>query len=220
MFSIWIFEWFLRLSRCLWTVRVVRRPDEKAGPFLYAHWHGDELLLVPTFADEGYAVMSSRSKDGEKMAGLLQRLGYQVVRGSSSRGGAGGLKGLLDAVRSGQSACFAVDGPRGPVHQVKPGIVSLAQWTGLPVYPIGVFATRKWFIPRAWNQGYYPKPFSRAVIWFGNPLRFPAEASEKEKAAFRERLRESLLDARKAAEEYAHLKRRFTLLEQRQSPIG
>jgi lysophospholipid acyltransferase (LPLAT)-like uncharacterized protein len=164
-------EAVLRLSRSLWRVQVLNQPAEASGPHLYAHWHGDELLLVPVFAGRGYAVMASRSRDGEGMANLLRRLGYWVVRGSSSRGGAAGLKGLVDAVRhQGRSAAIAVDGPRGPVFQVKPGILFLAQSTGLPIIPAVGVASRAWKIPGAWNHGFYPKPLVSCVVLFGSPF--------------------------------------------------
>lgn len=179
-------ECLIRASRALWRVKCVNQPNDATGPHLYAHWHGDELLLVPVFAHRGYAVMASRSKDGEGMARLLARLGYFVVRGSSSRGGAGGLKGLVDAVRmERRSAAIAVDGPRGPVFEVKPGILFLAQSTGLPILPAAAVAQHYWKIPGAWNQGFYPKPFSRCRVLFGEPFHVPAECSDAERETLR-----------------------------------
>lgn len=187
------FEAVLRIARRLWRVVVVNQPDDASNPHVYAHWHGDELLLVPVFAGRRYAVMSSRSRDGEWMARLLRRLGYYVVRGSSSRGGAGGLKGLVDAVRQeGLSASLAVDGPRGPVHQVKPGIVALAQATGLSIVPAAGAASRSWSIPGAWNQGFFPKPFSRCVVLFGEAIPVPSECDENERERIRRHVEERL----------------------------
>ncbi len=175
-------EVWIRLSRALWRVTCHNQPADAVGPHLYAHWHGDELLLVPVFSGRGYGVMASRSRDGEVMAKLLGRLGYFVVRGSSSRGGAGGLKGLIDAVRlERRSAAVAVDGPRGPVFEVKPGILLLAQSTGLPIIPAAGVASREWKIKGAWNKGFYPKPLARCVVLFGEPFFVPAETSDTER---------------------------------------
>ena len=190
-------EAFFRLARRLWFVSLVNEPVQDGRPHLYAHWHGDELLLVPVFAGRGYAVMASRSRDGESMARFLTRLGYFVVRGSSSKGGAGGLKGLVDAIRQqGKSAAIAVDGPRGPVFKAKPGIFLLAQTTGLPIVPAAGASARAWKIPKAWNQGFLPKPFSRCVVCFGEPLAVPAEATEADRIALAAEL-ESRLTALK-----------------------
>src|SRR5690606_36476314 len=103
---------------------------------LYAHWHGDELVLVGYYSFRRLAVLSSLSKDGTLMAKTLQLLGYEVFRGSSSKGGARGLIGLIRAVKAGSQAALAVDGPKGPIYEVKPGIVDLAARTGMPIVPL------------------------------------------------------------------------------------
>src|SRR5262245_36237552 len=101
-----------------WRVVEVNRPIVAPGgkSFVCAHWHGDELLLVGRFNLRPMAVMGSRSRDGELMKRILEWFGFTVVRGSSTRGGAGGLKGLIDSVlKRNLHASLAVDGPRGPV---------------------------------------------------------------------------------------------------------
>jgi lysophospholipid acyltransferase (LPLAT)-like uncharacterized protein len=112
------------------------------------------------------------------MARTLELLGYQVFRGSSSKGGARGLIGLIRAVKEGSQAALAVDGPRGPIYEVKPGIVELANRTGMPIVPLRCRASRAWYIPRAWNHSYVPKLFARVDVEYGEPL--PAQASPEE----------------------------------------
>ena len=83
----------------LWSFRHIRRPVLAPGtPGIYAHWHGDELLLIGAYIRSRMAIMASQSKDGELLKRMLTWLGFKVVRGSSTRGGAGGLKGLINAV--------------------------------------------------------------------------------------------------------------------------
>lgn len=193
-------EALLRAARYFWRVELVGEPPDDKGPYLFAHWHGDELLLVPVYAGRGYAVMASRSQDGQAMAHLLSRLGYFVVRGSSSRGGAGGLKGLIDAVRQGgKTAAIAVDGPRGPVFQAKPGILLLAQATGLPVQPAAAFAQHRWSFG-GWNRGFLPKPFSKCVVVYGDPIEVPPDATEDDRWILRARLENQLFELKKKAE--------------------
>lgn len=144
-------------------------------PVVFAHWHGDELVLVPFYAFKRLAVLASLSADGDLMARTLLRLGYQVFRGSSHRGGARGLLALIACARDGSQAALAVDGPKGPLHQVKPGIVELAYRTGLPIVVCRVRAQNVWFIPRAWNRSYVPKPFSRVRVWFSAPVPYDPE---------------------------------------------
>ena len=128
----------------------------------------------------GLTILVSHSKDGENMAKAVRFLGYNVKRGSSSRGGAAGLIALIKAVREGRSVVLAVDGPRGPRGTCKPGIVRLAQKTGVPLYPVGVATSKKWTFEKSWNKTYIPLPFSRQVVLVGEPFLFPPSSTDEE----------------------------------------
>ena len=169
-------------------------PDFGSAPIIYAHWHGDELLLIGAYSGRGLAVMSSWSRDGSIMSRVLTRLGYRVSRGSSTRGGGPGLKGLVDAMKDGASAGLAVDGPRGPLHAVKPGVLKLAQITQCAIVPLGCAARRRYIFRKAWNKCYLPLPFSRCAIVYGSPMRVAPDATDEELEASRRSLQEQLLN--------------------------
>jgi lysophospholipid acyltransferase (LPLAT)-like uncharacterized protein len=137
-----------------------------------AIWHGDELALIPRFGHLRPTLLVSQSRDGESMARATQALGYRVTRGSSSRGGAGGLIALIRAVREGHSVVLAVDGPQGPRGVCKPGIVRIVQKTGVPLFPVGVAVSHRYVFRKTWNQVYLPFPFSRQVIFVDRPILF------------------------------------------------
>lgn len=149
---------------------VLKRFVQDREPCLYAHWHGDELVLIGYYSFRRLAVLSSLSKDGTIMANTLSLLGYRVHRGSSSKGGARGLIALIKDVKQGAQAALAVDGPKGPIYEVKPGIIELAARTGKPIVPVKTRALKAWFIPRAWNKSYVPKLFTRVEVEYGLPL--------------------------------------------------
>ena len=111
------------------------------------------------------------------MARTLKLLGYQVFRGSSSRGGARGLIGLIKAVKNGSQSALAVDGPKGPIYEVKPGVVELALRTGQPIIPVRTRCKSAWYIPRAWNKTYIPKPFTRVIVEYGEAIFLPPNSS-------------------------------------------
>ena len=90
-------------------------------PILFALWHGRMFLSIQAHRNQGIATMASQSKDGEIIARWLERNGYVVARGSSSRGGGTAFKELVRAMRSGRAAALTVDGPRGPARVVQPG---------------------------------------------------------------------------------------------------
>ncbi|NBX82787.1 DUF374 domain-containing protein [bacterium] len=194
---------FYGLLSLTWRIRELGRTDLK--PYrsgrLYAHWHGDELLMLKLGQFKKMAVMASRSRDGELMKWVLQLLGFQVVRGSSSKGGAGALKGLLDTVlKTDAHASLAVDGPRGPIYEVKPGILALAQKTGKPIVPTVGAAQWRFVFKRAWNQCYLPMPFSKCTVIYGEPIEIPLQATEKDLEVLREQLRIALIELKGKAE--------------------
>ncbi len=137
---------------------------------LYGFWHGRQLLLVPTFRGSGIVVMTDLSWAGEIQAGILSRLGYTVVRGSSRRRGLGALAAVKRAIERGQPAAFALDGPRGPAEKSKPGILYLAERLDVPIVPLATSARPAWTVPGTWCRYLFPLPFSRCRVALGEPV--------------------------------------------------
>ncbi len=142
---------------------------ENKKPFILAHFHGDELALIHLARRYRIATLSSKSKDGAIMSFVLRRLGAQVVRGSSSRGAVSGLLGLMKLIRKGYSSSFAVDGPKGPLHRAKPGVLETSKLVKAPIVCGAAAADRAWVFNKAWNKAFLPKPFARVVIVWLDP---------------------------------------------------
>jgi len=160
-----------------------RRPAE-----IGAFWHRDVLLIAALFRDRGFGAPVSRSRDGERIAAVLRALGFAPpARGSSSRGGAAALRGLVRSVRGGTTVAVPVDGPRGPAGEPKTGVLALARVAGVPVTPLAAAARPAWGFS-SWDRTVLPAPFARVVLRFGPPLPVPAELSEDEEEALRRRL--------------------------------
>jgi len=197
---------FYTLLASLWRIQEAGRLDlrpSKNGR-VFAHWHGDELVMLKMGQFRKMAVMASRSRDGELMKRVLELLGFKVVRGSSSRGGAGGLKGLLDLIKKEDCpTSLAVDGPRGPLYEVKPGILVLAQKTGKAIVPTAGFATRKIVFKKSWNQCFLPLPFAKCVVVYGEPLGVSETATDEELKTLAVELKSRLLEAKNRAQTIA-----------------
>jgi lysophospholipid acyltransferase (LPLAT)-like uncharacterized protein len=124
--------------------------------------------------------MASLSADGTLQAKILERLGFHVVRGSSSRAGASGLKGVVDAMELGYDAAFAVDGPRGPFGNVKPGAIVAATKAKGRIVPVTFRTEGSFSPPRTWDDYRLPRPFSQVEILRGpsiDPVPIPKEAA-------------------------------------------
>jgi lysophospholipid acyltransferase (LPLAT)-like uncharacterized protein len=143
------------------------------GHVIFAFWHGRQFPLVYAWRKRGVAILTSLSKDGTLQSMVLGGLGYHIVRGSTSRGAVRGLVGMIRTVRAGRDAAFAVDGPRGPYHEVKHGVLYLAARTDLPVVPITSAARGFRTFERAWDRYMLPWPLTHCVVAYGPALTVP-----------------------------------------------
>jgi hypothetical protein len=170
-------------------------------PLIYAVWHG-RILIVPWLnarlrEREGarcVRVLASRSRDGELVAAFVRRFGLDVVRGSSSRGGAAALRALARAVRAGEDVAVVPDGPRGPACRLQAGIIALAAATGAPIVPLGV-AARPARRLASWDRFMVPAPFARCAVVFGAALDVGRDADRETQRARVERALQDVTDA-------------------------
>lgn len=192
--------WLMRLAGKMVRLRVETRwlPAETPGPVIYALWHNRILMAPPAFR-KGYGwarhtvVLTSASLDGAVVARAMAAFGFGAVRGSSSRRGVAALVGLTRVLRQGSDVCITPDGPRGPRYRFHPGMVKLAQATGVPIVPIRMTFANAWRL-KTWDRFVIPKPFSRVHVVFDHPLTVAAttdaEAFERERL----RIETALLD--------------------------
>lgn len=163
---------------------------------ILAHWHGDELALLQLTKRYRIATLASKSKDGAIMTLVLKKLGAEVSRGSSSRNAVSGFIGLIKLIKRGYSASFAVDGPKGPIYKVKPGVVETSRKLQIPIFCAGVACNRAWVFEKSWNKAYLPKPFSQITIYWSGPLQVPSTFEENSDEVWVSKV-ESALDAAK-----------------------
>jgi len=139
-------------------------------PWVLCFWHGDQLALLRWKRRRPTVALVSHSQDGQMQASALRIQGLLVERGSSSRGGPGGLRAIVRHLRAGHDAAFAVDGPRGPRFSVAPGACSAAELASGRLVPMGSSAPRGITLQRTWDRFRIPLPFSRVSVRLGAPL--------------------------------------------------
>lgn len=174
----------------------IRKMNDRGDPLVLCLWH-EELFALAGF---GYrqkckaVTVVSQSKDGQILAETLEKLGYSLARGSSSRGG---VRALLQAKRlmeqEGRATIFTVDGPRGPRQNPKEGPIFLAQRTNAHIVPMRLSAKRKYVLKKTWDQFQVPLPFSYCRVHVGTPYKVTQEKLTEECMAIeRQRLRKAL----------------------------
>lgn len=146
-------------------------------------WHDEMFSLIHTKRNLKLAAIVSRSKDGEYLAKVMEKLGFYPVRGSSSRGGAAALRGTVSAMRKhGLSVSVTVDGPRGPRHQIKDGALFLAHFAKALIVPVRAFNSRALRFG-SWDKFQLPLPFSRTRLVWGEPYEYEAPDAREESLA-------------------------------------
>jgi len=150
-------------------------PDDR--PWVLAFFHGTQFPLLAWPRRRRTVVLVSHSRDGTLQAAALARQGMAIVRGSSSRGGARGLAALIRAVRRGDDAAFAVDGPRGPYGVAKDGAIVAARATGAAIVPMGSACATAWIARRAWDLFAVPLPFTRVAVVLGAAVEVDGEGA-------------------------------------------
>jgi lysophospholipid acyltransferase (LPLAT)-like uncharacterized protein len=160
-------------------------------PLITSFWHACIIPSTYLFRNFGVRVMSSNSYDGEYMGRIIRKFGFVAVKGSSSRNAVRALLGLRRALQSGWTVAFSLDGPRGPRYKVKPGPVSLARSSGVPLSMFHIAVERAWVL-NTWDRLIIPKPFSRVLLRFGKLIPVPSDASEEDLERYQQQLQDSL----------------------------
>lgn len=156
---------------------------------IIAFWHDQLLLMVTGYPGTGAKLLISESKDGELLTRTMKFFKHGTVRGSSSRGGRAAFKEMLSLAQTDADIVLTPDGPRGPRHELKDGVLQLARLSGRPVIPLS-FACSRGYRFGSWDRCLLPSPFSRAVFSFGKPLYFNKEEGLD---SFREQLQSAML---------------------------
>jgi lysophospholipid acyltransferase (LPLAT)-like uncharacterized protein len=148
---------------------------DEGGRVLLCAWHQQFFPAIPSgkkYRKYRPTLMASKSLDGEIAAGVARQMGWNPVRGSSSRDGGFALKEMADRLKKYGLALLLLDAPRGPAGIVKPGAIKLAQATDAIIVPAYVRAERAWYF-RSWDKFMIPKPFSRVTLNYCNMIKLP-----------------------------------------------
>ncbi len=154
-------------------------------------WHYSIIFLFYFVRKYSATVLVSASRDGEYIARLARRLGFNTVRGSKNKGGVEALKSLLRVVKGGGSCAVVADGSQGPPRIAQPGALLLAAKGGAPIIPMA-WSASSYFTIRSWDRTVIPKPFSRIDIFFGEAISVPPGVKSRDIEQYRRLLEDSL----------------------------
>jgi lysophospholipid acyltransferase (LPLAT)-like uncharacterized protein len=148
---------FLPLMPMLWRFRLRMTPGRNRG--LSAH------------------VLVSQHRDGRFIGDVMRWFRLDVVLGSSRRGGASGVRAMLELLAAGNYVAITPDGPRGPRRIAAPGVAQIAALSGVPVLPCAAQTSRRRVL-HTWDRMIAPLPFGRGVIVCLRPIEVPRDGWE------------------------------------------
>lgn len=160
-------------------VRGERVPGPATDPGIFTFWHSAILTLTYFYRSREAVVLISRHDDGEYISQTVCRLGYGVIRGSTTRGGLRALMEMARAGRHGHPLGVTPDGPRGPRRVLQMGVLHIAQRSGLPIRPLAAEAVRRTEFA-SWDGFQVAHPWSRVVLVSGDPILIPSDAVPEE----------------------------------------
>jgi len=149
--------------------------------YTFSIWHGRQLLAVLHHKNKGIKVLVSPSRDGNAQDAFLKKCGFGSIRGSSDKNP---VKSILKLIRTAKKEkcnfAFAVDGPKGPVYKVKPGIISFAKKTNYKIIPITTEIKYKLTF-KSWDKTIFPLPFNKIFIIYNKHIEVNNNDNIKEK---------------------------------------
>ncbi len=180
---------------------VIIKLRENNQHYVLAFWHGSMLLPWFLHRNDGFAALTSKSKDGDLLAKQLKHWKYKVVRGSSSKGGDVALGVMVDLAKNRYSIAITPDGPRGPEHKFKAGAVVTAKKSNVPVVlmAIGIKSKKKL---KSWDNFQIPNPLSIVKVIYSEPIYVDAKLSYEETSKIIEECENKLNELQKEAEKF------------------
>lgn len=137
--------------------------------YVLAFWHGTMILPWYIHRNKNFSALTSLSKDGDLLAKQLKHWNYNVIRGSSHKGGDVALGIMVDCAKNKYSIAITPDGPTGPPLKFKAGAVITAKKSNIPLVLAGVGFSRKKLL-KSWDSFQVPMPFSKAKIIYSEPV--------------------------------------------------
>ena len=154
-------------------------------------WHQRLFTLATSFPDTGFKTLVSPHADGEMLAKIVEGIGHDAIRGSTTRRSVAAIRELIRTNKEYVRIGITPDGPRGPPRRIQQGAIYLASKTGLPILITGIGLAKSWTF-NSWDRFKLPKPFSRILLHMGDLIEIPPDLNRKEIEEWRQKIERAM----------------------------
>ena len=172
---------------------------------ILAFWHQTTFPYFYYYRGRRVCILPVHNLSGEILARFAKWYKYKMVRipaaGSPATRTESVLK-ILKAIKQRYDIAIAVDGPPNELlYKAKPGALYLAQKSGNPVVPVGMYA--KYYITLRWRWDKYilPLPFTKVIIYFGKPYTIPKDIDVLKLEDYCKKLEKKIFESTEKAKE-------------------
>ena len=151
-------------------------------------WHGKYIPLFALAEGRNALVFTSQSFRGDIITKICKCFGYRAVLVPSDQRNKK-FQVVSNALKSANLGAIVVDGPLGPRHQVKSGVIKLASNLGFLIVPVSMSCNPKRVMAKRWDKRELPHWGAKVSLTVGDPVRIPAELNAQEVDAWSARLR-------------------------------
>ena len=134
----------------------------KGSDFCFASGMGNTFRYFLCWKATGYVFITNRSERGNVIAEVSRNLGYQSTR-IPDQPRRGSLELMKKELIAAQAGGIAVDGPLGPRHRVKSGVIRIASAAGFDLLPISMDSRRKIVFEKRWGPYGDPPPLHKGL---------------------------------------------------------
>ena len=163
----------------------LKKLQKSESPILICLWHG-YFIFPMIYLKRRFSfakVVSSTHKDSMVLASVLERFGFDLIKGSSTRGAKNVLKKMIKQYKNPQSITVITnDGPKGPPRLAKEGSVLLAHKSKVKIVFISGKSSGFWRL-KTWDRFILPKPFSKNDVYI-KIVDVPKKIGDKEVGIF------------------------------------
>ncbi len=144
-------------------------------PFIVCFWH-DRLMMMPYAwrlkKKRLFHMLISGHRDGKLISKVISYCGIKTIEGSSTHEGTIALKQMVRILKDKGTVGITPDGPRGPRHKVKMGVVMASYLTQSDILP-ATFSVSSFKILGSWDRFLWAFPSKKGILIWGKPIAAP-----------------------------------------------